>query len=130
MFTLPFSGGRDDVTTTPRHSLPSDFEKAHSAQVPFGPNGETSPGQRDHNRFRGAKLFAATLAVAVASAGMGGVTALTVYPHAPAWSTVATAAASQPADSIEQVAARVLPSVVQLQTDLRAIRLIWARASS
>jgi putative serine protease PepD len=118
MFTLPISSGRGDVTTPPRHSLPSNFEKAQSAQDPFGPNGETGPGQRPHNRFRRGKLFAATLAVAIVSAGMGGVTALTVYPHAPARSTVATAAASQPADSIEQVAARVLPSVVQLQTDL------------
>jgi putative serine protease PepD len=68
-------------------------------------------------------LFAAALAVAAVSAGVGGVTALTLYPHAPTGSTVATAAAMSPAasvrtDSIGQAAAKVKPSVVQLQTEL------------
>jgi putative serine protease PepD len=65
-------------------------------------------------------LFAAALAIAAVSAGVGGVAALTVYPHAHVRSTVVAASASRPAalstDSIEQVAAKVLPSVVQLQT--------------
>jgi putative serine protease PepD len=51
------------------------------------------------------------------SSGVGGVTALTVYPHLRAPSTAA-ASASVPANSIEQIAAKVLPSVVELQTDL------------
>jgi putative serine protease PepD len=68
-------------------------------------------------------LFAGALAIAAVSAGVGGVTALTVYPHAPARSTVATAAAMSKAaglrtNSIEQVAIKVLPSVVELQTEL------------
>jgi putative serine protease PepD len=118
MFTLPFSGGPGDVTTTPRHSLAHQLREGPAGQPPFGPDKATSTDQQLHNRFRGAKLFASALAVATVSAGVGGVTALTVYSHAPARSTVATAAASQPAGSIEQVAASVLPSVVQLQTDL------------
>ena len=60
----------------------------------------------------------AALAVAVVSAGMGGVAALNVYPHQAVRSTMTTAAASQPAGAIEQIAAKVLPSVVQLQSDL------------
>jgi putative serine protease PepD len=111
------------MTTQPRHSLPSNFEKAQWPQAPHGAENATTAHQLPHNRFRGTKLFAAALAVAVVSAGAGGVTALTVYPHASGGSTVATAAATSRAaglrtDSIEQVAAKVLPSVVQLQTDL------------
>jgi putative serine protease PepD len=75
----------------------------------------SAPHQKPHKRSRRAVLFAA---------GIGGVAALAVYPHVPVMSTMATAAAaesqqaSHPADSIEQVAAKVLPSVVQLQTDI------------
>jgi putative serine protease PepD len=71
-------------------------------------------------------VFAAGVAVAVVSAGIGGFTALVVQPHAVVLTTRAAAAAaaphgsaaSLPADSTEEVAAKVLPSVVQLQTDL------------
>ena len=58
------------------------------------------------------------------SAGIGGATALAAYPHLHARNTTVTAAAaasqpaSLPADSIEQVAAKVVPSVVQLETDM------------
>ena len=71
-----------------------------------------------------ASLFAAGLGVAVVSAGMGGAVALSV-PHtvvgimasAPA-AAAAEPAANTPVSSIEQVAAKVVPSVVQLETDL------------
>jgi putative serine protease PepD len=71
-------------------------------------------------------VFAAGVAVAVVSAAIGGFTALVVQPHTVVLNTLATAAAatshasaaSLPADSIEEVAAKVVPSVVQLQTDL------------
>jgi putative serine protease PepD len=66
--------------------------------------------------------------VAIVSAGIGGVVGMAVQPHNSALSTIAAAepqpaaapqvAASLPANSIEQVAAKVVPSVVQLQTDL------------
>jgi len=80
-----------------------------------------STDQLPQRNSRGNLLFAAALGIAAVSAGVGGVTAVTVYPHAPT-STVETVAASRPAalptDTIEQVAAKVLPSVVQLQTQL------------
>jgi putative serine protease PepD len=69
-------------------------------------------------------LFTAALAIAVVSAGIGGMAATKLHSQLAARSTVATvpAAASQPAsprtDSIEQVAAKVVPSIVKLQTDL------------
>jgi putative serine protease PepD len=111
------------MTTQPRHSLPSNFEKNQWAQAPHGANMATSADPLPQRHSRGAALVAGALAVAAVSAGVGGVTALTLYPHAPTRSAVATAATtSRPArlrtDTIEQVAAKVLPSVVQLQTQL------------
>jgi putative serine protease PepD len=110
------------MSTQPRHLLPSDFKQAQWAQAPYATEGATSVHQLPRRRSPGVALFAAALGIAAVSASVGGVAALTVYPHSPARSTVATAAASRPAglptDSIEQVAAKVLPSVVQLQTQL------------
>jgi putative serine protease PepD len=111
------------MTTQPRHSLPSNFEKAQWIEAPRGVDSPASTDPLLHKGSRGATLVAGAMAIAAVSAGVGGVTALTAYPHAPARSTVATAAAmSRPAglrtDTIEQVAAKVLPSVVQLQMEL------------
>ncbi|MDT5334065.1 MAG: putative serine protease PepD [Mycobacterium sp.] len=112
------------MTTQPSHVLPSDdFNQAQWAQAPHGAHSAPSADQPPRSRSRGVALFAAALAVAAVSAGVGGATALTLYPHAPTRSTVATAAAMSPAasvrtDSIGQAAAKVKPSVVQLQTEL------------
>jgi putative serine protease PepD len=88
------------------------------------PHHPTSAHRKPHKPSRGA-LFAAGLVLAVVSAGIGGVTAVAVQPHLSALTTMASAAvaAPQPAaslakGSIEQVAAKVVPSVVQLQTDV------------
>jgi putative serine protease PepD len=117
----PFSGGHGGMTTTPRHSLPSNFETAQWAQAPLGGDTTTSTNQLPHKRSRGAALFAAMLVVAAVSAGVGGVAALSVS-HLSTRNAVATGpqATSQSAglDSIEHVAAMVVPSVVQLRTDL------------
>ncbi|MDT5358533.1 MAG: putative serine protease PepD [Mycobacterium sp.] len=93
---------------------------------PLGGDGSTSAHRKSPKPSRGGALFAAGAAVAVVSAGIGGFTALVVQPHTVVLNTLATAAAaaprasaaSLPADSVETVAAKVLPSVVQLQTDL------------
>jgi putative serine protease PepD len=70
-------------------------------------------------------LVVAGLAVAVMSASIGGVAAVAVQPYLSTLGTMATATAAVPlpaagvsTSSIEQVAAKVVPSVVQLQTDL------------
>jgi putative serine protease PepD len=107
MFTLPTAKDRSDMTTQPRHS--------HRKQ------GRRDPDQQPHKRSRGVALFAAALAIAVVSAGIGAVAAPDLYSQLATRSTVATvsAAASRPtSDSNEQVAAKVVPSVVELQTDL------------
>src|SRR6202047_4329373 len=67
---------------------------------------------------------AGAVAVAVVSAAVGGGVALAVQPHHPTTTTVAAGrgaapgqpAASLPAGSVEQVAAKVVPSVVKLET--------------
>jgi putative serine protease PepD len=73
----------------------------------------------------GGGLFAGALAVAVVSAGVGGAVALAVHPSQSASGTMVTAAgaapqppASVPAVSVERIAAKVVPSVVKLETDV------------
>jgi putative serine protease PepD len=64
------------------------------------------------------------VAVAIVSAGIGGGVALLVQPDRPSASSSVTGlapsvpAASLPAGSVEQVAAKVVPSVVKLEVDL------------
>jgi putative serine protease PepD len=69
-------------------------------------------------------LTIGALAIALVSAGVGGGVATLVRPDRPTISTSAIGAAptvpaaSLPAGSVEQVAAKVVPSVVKLETDM------------
>ncbi|GAB7068483.1 trypsin-like peptidase domain-containing protein [Mycobacterium hodleri] len=80
----------------------------------------TSPRQRS----RAGRLTVGALAIAVVSAGIGGGVATLVQPGRPSWSSTSSGAApgvpaaSLPAGSVEQVAAKVVPSVVKLETDM------------
>jgi putative serine protease PepD len=76
-------------------------------------------------RSRAGALTAGALAVAVVSAGIGGGVAVLAQPDRPgigSTSTIGAApsvpAANLPAGSVEQVAAKVVPSVVKLETDM------------
>jgi putative serine protease PepD len=75
-------------------------------------------------RSRAGALTAGAVAVAIVSAGIGGGVALVVQPDRPSASSSVTGlapsvpAASLPAGSVEQVAAKVVPSVVKLEVDL------------
>ena len=75
-------------------------------------------------RSRTGLLTAGALAIALVSAGVGGGVALLAQPtHGPIVPTVSGAAPGQPAanlpaGSVEQVAAKVVPSVVKLETDM------------
>ena len=94
------AGKRDDMTS--RHPRHSATRQRHGSRSP-------------------AALFAAGLAIAVVSAGTGGAIALSVRHNV--IGTVASAAATRPAanlpaETTEQVAAKVVPSVVQLQTEV------------
>ncbi|MDT5324489.1 MAG: putative serine protease PepD [Mycobacterium sp.] len=105
-------------------TLPYPYHDDH--QRPPGTETPTAAHRKPPRPSRGGALFVAGVAVAVVSAGIGGFTAWVVQPHTVVLNALATAAAatprasaaSLPADSIEQVAAKVVPSVVQLQTAL------------
>jgi putative serine protease PepD len=91
--------------------------------APQQPAGMPMPPARQ-KRSRAGALTAGAVAVAIVSAGIGGGVALLVQPDRPAASSSVTGlapsvpAASLPAGSVEQVAAKVVPSVVKLEVDL------------
>ncbi len=85
-----------------------------------------APKQR-RKRSRTPALAAGALAIAVVSAGVGGGVALMARPETASSPSVVSApgappssipAANVPAGSVEQVATKVVPSVVKLETDL------------
>lgn len=77
-------------------------------------------------RFRPVALTLGALAIAGLSAGIGGMVAMTVRPANAPVTTIATAApngrnvpaANMPIGTVEQVAAKVVPSVVKLETKM------------
>ena len=75
-------------------------------------------------RSRAGFLTVGALAIALVSAGIGGGVAMLAQPDPGAFGTTVTGAApsqpaaSLPAGSVEQVAAKVVPSVVKLETDM------------
>jgi putative serine protease PepD len=93
-----------------------------------GPQQPVMPGsqhpQAPRKRSRAGSLTVGALAIALVSAGVGGGVATLVKPDRPSVSTSALGAApsepaaSLPAGSVEQVAAKVVPSVVKLETDM------------
>ncbi len=96
--------------TTPTAALPSSVRRSSLPQPP-------------RKRSRAGALTVGALAIAVVSAGIGGGVALMAKPDTVAGGTQITAApsmpaASLPAGSVEQVASKVVPSVVKLETDL------------
>jgi putative serine protease PepD len=82
------------------------------------------PARVGQKRSSAGIFTAGAVAIAVVSAAVGGGVALAVQPHHPTTTTVAAGrgaapgqpAASLPAGSVEQVAAKVVPSVVKLET--------------
>jgi len=86
------------------------------------------PGRAPEKRSRAGLLTAGALAIAVVSAGIGGVaaTAVELGTHSAGGNghgilpgaAPSVPAANMPAGSVEQVAAKVVPSVVMLETDL------------
>jgi putative serine protease PepD len=93
------------------------------AQQSYPQPTQQPPITQKHSR---AGLFTAgAVAIAVLSAGVGGGVALAVHPDHQGGLPIATSprtpgqpAASAPAGSVEQVAAKVVPSVVKLETSM------------
>jgi putative serine protease PepD len=98
------------------------YDPYRGAPQPGGPGMPASPVP-PRRRSRAGTLTAGALAIAVVSAGVGGgVATLMRADHTTAAPVVTAApsmpAASVPVGSVEQVAAKVVPSVVKLETDL------------
>jgi putative serine protease PepD len=95
----------------------------HPYRAPYDPYRQT-PLPQSQKRSRAGALTAGAIAVAIVSAGVGGGVALVARPDHPAATSSASGAtptvpaASLPAGSVEQVAAKVVPSVVKLEVDL------------
>lgn len=83
-----------------------------------------APGPRPEKRSRTGALVAGAVAIAVVSAGVGGGVAVLAQPDRTTatssfgGATPSVPAASLPVGSVEQVAAKVVPSVVKLETDM------------
>ena len=88
------------------------------------PHQPVPPPQPPRKRSRAGALTVGALAIAVVSAGIGGGVALVAKPDrlTSGGNSITAApsipAASLPAGSVEQVAAKVVPSVVKLETDM------------
>jgi len=85
------------------------------------PSGYPQPSADSHKRSRAGVLTVGALAIAMVSAGVGGGVALLMQPDPPAvtaavdGTTPGVPASSVPVGSVEQVAAKVVPSVVKLE---------------
>jgi putative serine protease PepD len=112
---------------------PYDWRYATQQQgyrQPYDPHrGAPQPPQltqaQPAKRSRAGAMTAGALAIAVVSAGIGGGVALLAQPDNPTSASTSTLgaapsvpAANLPAGSVEQVAAKVVPSVVKLETDM------------
>ncbi|MGV0793652.1 S1C family serine protease [Mycolicibacterium sp. XJ1819] len=100
-------------------------QQAPQMPGPYDPYRNAQPLQAPpQKRSRAGALTVGALAIAMVSAGIGGGVALVAAPDRPSAESVADGAAptvpaaSLPAGSVEQVAAKVVPSVVKLEVDL------------
>ncbi len=95
-------------------------------RTPYDPyrGAPMQPSVRPQKRSRAGALTAGALALAIVSAGIGGGVALLAQPDSAGSFSSANGAApsvpaaSLPAGSVEQVAAKVVPSVVKLEVDM------------
>jgi putative serine protease PepD len=108
--------------TRQQFRAPYDPYRGAPAPAPTAVLPQTPP-VRPQKRSRAGLLTIGALAVAVISAGVGGGVATLVHQERPSVTTITGAApsvpaAALPAGSVEQVAAKVVPSVVKLETDI------------
>ena len=106
----------------PQYRSPYDpYQAARQGNPP------AMPPVPPHRRSRAGALTAGALAIAVVSAGIGGGVVLLARPDHQRVTTVDSAgpngpanvpAANLPVGSVEQVAAKVVPSVVKLETEM------------
>lgn len=135
------SGRRPNQQGTPGYNQPG-FQPPYDWRYPTGPGyhgplpdpyaavgaggGATMPPPARKKRFRPVALTLGALAIAGLSAGVGGMVAMTARPANAPVTTIATPApngrnvpaANLPIGTVEQVAAKVVPSVVKLETKM------------
>jgi len=109
-------------------STQPQFGSAHDPYrgAPHGGTAVMPPVAPTRKRFRPIALTAGALAIAAVSAGVGGMVAMSARPASSPVTTIATAeangrnipTANAPIGSVEQVAAKVVPSVVKLETKM------------
>ncbi|AQT81519.1 peptidase S1 [Mycolicibacterium litorale] len=108
----------------PQFSAP--YDPYHSARQANPPTAPVLPVMPPRRRARAGALMAGALAIAVVSAGIGGTVVLLAHPDRQPVASVNPAtpngpanvpAANLPVGSVEQVAAKVVPSVVKLETE-------------
>ena len=120
---------------THAHQQPQDWRYARQPSAPYGPGPHrpdaavTEPIPVQRKRSRAGLMVASAAAIVAVSAGAGAVVVATHPDHSAASglaSAVAAAPSQTPAQSaaapatgsVEQVAAKVMPSVVKLQLDM------------
>ena len=112
---------RYGTTQPPYGSAPGPFPGPLPGGTPGMP--PTAPVRK---RFRPIALTVGALAIAAVSAGVGGMVAMSAQPNSGPVTTIDTAVpngrnvatANVPIGSVEQVAAKVVPSVVKLETKM------------
>ena len=118
----PRSSSRTTGATRPSSSSVTPYDPYRGAPQPASWHADAA--RAPQKRSRAGALTAGAVAVAIVSAGIGGGVALLVQPDRPSASSSVTGlapsvpAASLPAGTVEQVAAKVVPSVVKLEVDL------------
>ncbi|MFZ0835697.1 MAG: trypsin-like peptidase domain-containing protein [Mycobacterium sp.] len=134
-YSAPQPGrGHEHYPTQAQRYSPYDWRATR--EIPHQPYSATRPTQPTtamppvnppaQKRSRAGGLIAGAVAIAVVSVGVGGGAALAVKPDQQNTTTIATApgaapgqpAASLPVGSVEQVAAKVVPSVVKLESSM------------
>ena len=127
----PQQPGQTAPNAQPGYQQPYDWRYATTQQQQY-PQGwdpyrsATAAPDKPRKRMRAIGLTTGALAIAAVSAGIGGLVATAVQPDGRPTSTITTAAqpgrtvptANVPIGSVEQVAVKVVPSVVKLETKM------------
>lgn len=118
------------ATEQQRQAFRAPYDPYPGAPMPGGPghyprpNMPVGPQPQSRKRSRATALAAGAVAVAIVSAGVGGGVAVLAHPDHDVAGLGASGAvpgmpaASAPAGSVEQVADKVLPSVVKLEVNM------------
>ena len=118
------------ATEQQRQAFRAQHDPYRGAPMPVGPgqypgpNMPVAPQPQPRKRSRSGALTAGAVAIAIVSAGVGGGVAVLMHPDhsiggiSASGAAPSMPAASAPAGSVEQVASKVVPSVVKLEVNV------------